>query len=222
MANKWMRGFCGAVLAASFGWLSVGVGNAAELTPIEVTNLYLKAIVNHDESAIASLNAYLRPARGGVDFASFSDLKEADAKYPEEITETLFDNIPIRYQQQLKPLIMDVMRSQYDALLSTSCRALDTKPAKAARGQEAVMVTFECQMVQVPESWSTVFRRLSEGKPSVDDYTQALRALEREYNARKTSPVRMDFPLARERRANAIWRNDFPTETTNKLFYPDD
>lgn len=208
------------VLAAS----TVSVASpvfAEEMTPVNVADLYIKTIINHDESSVNSLNNYLRPARKIAgqtgDFASFADLVKADKEYPDDMAKDILELFPAQLQPALKPSVMELMKSVLNAKNRTECKSLTSRQAKSNGGMQTSLVKFECQVVKVPERWPAAVQRLAGSKCSAQECQREIQNIRKFYESSATQTWRGEFPLAREKNGSA-WRNDFPREALDEIW----
>jgi len=111
---------------------------AVELAPLDVSNLYIKTIINQDEASVAKLNAYLRPTRlaghQSAEYASYSGLKEADSKFPTETGKLIADLFPAAMRAALTPAAELLAANVIAAKNGAACLA--TKAGGAQIGVE--------------------------------------------------------------------------------------
>ncbi|MDC8757315.1 hypothetical protein [Janthinobacterium fluminis] len=198
-----------------------GPAFAAELTPVNVADLYIKTIINHEESSIKLLNEHLRPSRKASgqsgDFASYADLLKADKEYPEGTTKDILALFPAALQPKLKPASMELMASVLAAKNRANCKALSSKQTKESNGMELSVVAFECQVVKVAESWADGVQRIAKSKVGADQGVAEIQKLKKAYDSSVTHTWRSEYSLARDKK-NPVWRNDFPREGLDEIW----
>ncbi|APA68356.1 hypothetical protein [Janthinobacterium sp. 1_2014MBL_MicDiv] len=194
---------------------------AVELAPVDVANLYIKTIVNHDEASVAKLNAYLRPTRlaghQSAEYASYSALKETDAQFPAETGKLIADLFPAAMQAALTPAAELLAANVIAAKNGAACQATKADPATEENGMQTTVVSFECQLVKVPVAWAPASQQLAKSGCKAEQCIAGLKKIAATYASAPKQTWRAVFPISREKSSEA-WRNDFARETFDEIW----
>jgi hypothetical protein len=200
---------------------AIAAETAAELAPVDVANLYIKTIINQDEASVAKLNAYLRPTRlagkQSAEYASYSDLKAADAKFPTETGKLIADLFPAAMRAAVTPAAEQLAANVIAAKNGALCRATKAAPVTVENGIQTAAVSFECQVVKVPVAWAPAAQQLAKSGCKVEQCTAGLQKIAATYTSSPKQAWRAVFALSREKDSEA-WRNDFARETFDEIW----
>lgn len=195
--------------------------DAVELAPLDVANLYIKTIINQDEASVAKLNAYLRPTRlaghQSAEYASYSDLKAADAKFPAETGKLIADLFPAAMRAAVTPAAELLAANVIAAKNGAVCQATKADPVTVENGMQTAAVSFECQVVKVPVAWAPAAQQLAKSGCKVDQCQAGLQQIAATYTSSPKQTWRAVFAVSREKNAEA-WRNDFARETFDEIW----
>ena len=194
---------------------------AVELAPLDVANLYIKTIINQDEASVAKLNAYLRPTRlaghQSAEYASYSGLKEADAKFPTATGKLIADLFPAPMRAALTPAAELLAANVIAAKNGAACLATKADPATEENGMQTAAVSFECQLVKVPVAWAPAAQQLAKSGCKVEQCEAGLQKIAATYTSSPKQTWRAVFAVSREKNSEA-WRNDFARETFDEIW----
>ena len=216
-----------ALLAAAFAAAvalaqpAIAAETAVELAPLDVANLYIKTIINQDEASVAKLNAYLRPTRlaghQSAEYASYSGLKEADAKFPTETGKLIADLFPAAMRAAVTPAAELLAANVIAAKNGAVCLATKADPVTVENGMQTAAVSFECQLVKVPVAWAAAAQQLAKSGCKVEQCQAGLQKIAATYTSSPKQTWRAVFAVSREKNAEA-WRNDFARETFDEIW----
>ncbi|MCX7290216.1 hypothetical protein [Janthinobacterium sp.] len=194
---------------------------AVELAPIDVADLYIKTIINQDEASVAKLNAYLRPTRlaghQSAEYASYTDLKAADAKFPTETGKLIADLFPAAMRAAVTPAAELLAANVIAAKNGAVCKATKADPVTVENGMQTAAVSFECQVVKVPVAWATASQQLAKSGCKVEQCKAGLQKIAATYTSAPKQTWRAVFAVSREKNTEA-WRNDFARETFDEIW----
>ncbi|MEG0881164.1 MAG: hypothetical protein RSH52_07865 [Janthinobacterium sp.] len=194
---------------------------AVELAPLDVANLYIKTIINQDEASVAKLNAYLRPTRlagqQSAEYASYSDLKAANAKFPAETGKLIADLFPAAMRAAVTPVAELLAANVIAAKNGAACQATKADPVTVENGMQTVAVSFECQVVKVPVAWAPAAQQLAKSGCKVEQCKAGLQKIAATYTSSPKQTWRAVFAVSREKDSEA-WRNDFARETFDEIW----
>lgn len=200
---------------------AIAAETALELAPAAVADLYIKTIINQDEASVAQLNAYLRPTRlagqQSAEYASYSALKAADAKFPTETGKLIADLFPAAMQAAVKPAAELLAANVIAAKNGAVCQATKAAPVTVENGMQTAAVSFECQLVKVPVAWATAAQQLAKSGCKVEQCTAGLQKIAATYTSSPKQTWRAVFAVSREKNSEA-WRNDFARETFDEIW----
>ena len=200
---------------------AIAAETALDLAPVAVADLYIKTIINQDEASVAKLNAYLRPTRlagqQSAEYASYSALKEADAKFPTETGKLITDLFPAAMQAAVKPAAELLAANVIAAKNGAVCQASKAAPVTVENGMQRAVVNFECQVVKVPVAWATAAQQLAKSGCKVEQCTAGLKKIAASYTSSPKQTWRAVFAVSREKDSEA-WRNDFARETFDEIW----
>ena len=200
---------------------AVAADTAVALAPVDVAKLYIKTIINHDEAGVAQLNAYLRPTRlagqQSAEYASYSGLKEADAKFPKETGKLIADLFPAAMRAAVTPAAEQLAANVIAAKDGAACQATKADPVTVANGIQTVVVSFECQLVKVPVTWAPAAQQLAKSGCKAEECAAGLQRIAATYTSSPKQTWRAVFALSREKDSEA-WRNDFARETFDEIW----
>ena len=195
--------------------------DAMELAPLDVANLYIKTIINQDEASVAKLNAYLRPTRlagkQSAEYASYSDLKAADAKFPAETGKLIADLFPAAMRAAVTPAAELLAANVIAAKNGAACQATKADPVTVENGMQTAAVSFECQVVKVPVAWAPAAQQLAKSGCKVEQCQAGLQKIAATYTSSPKQTWRAVFAVSREKNSEA-WRNDFARETFDEIW----
>ncbi|PHV22905.1 hypothetical protein CSQ92_07725 [Janthinobacterium sp. BJB446] len=195
--------------------------DAAELAPVDVADLYIKTIINQDEASVAKLNAYLRPTRlaghQSAEYASYSDLKAADAKFPTETGKLIADLFPAAMRAAVTPAAELLAANVIAAKKGAACQATKADPVTVENGIQTAAVSFECQIVKVPLAWAPAAQQLAKSGCKVEQCKAGLQKIAATYTSSSKQAWRAVFAVSREKNSEA-WRNDFARETFDEIW----
>ncbi|MCA1859729.1 hypothetical protein LE191_06350 [Janthinobacterium sp. HSC-3S05] len=195
--------------------------DAVELAPLDVANLYIKTIINQDEASVAKLNAYLRPTRlaghQSAEYASYSGLKEADAKFPTQTGKLIADLFPATMRAALTPAAEQLAANVIAAKNGAACQATKADPVTVENGMQTAAVSFECQVVKVPVAWAPAAQQLAKSGCKVEQCKAGLQKIAATYTSSPKQTWRAVFGVSREKNSEA-WRNDFARETFDEIW----
>ena len=195
--------------------------DAVELAPLDVANLYIKTIINQDEASVTKLNAYLRPTRlagkQSAEYASYSDLKAADAKFPAETGKLIADLFPAAMRAAVTPAAELLAANVIAAKNGAVCQATKADPVTVENGMQTAAVSFECQVVKVPVAWAPAAQQLAKSGCKVEQCQAGLQKIAATYTSSPKQTWRAVFAVSREKNAEA-WRNDFARETFDEIW----
>ncbi|PJJ17960.1 hypothetical protein SAMN05216517_101297 [Janthinobacterium sp. OK676] len=193
----------------------------AELAPVDVANLYIKTIINQDEASVAKLNAYLRPTRlagqQSAEYASYSGLKEADAKFPTQTGKLIADLFPAAMRAAVTPAAEQLAANVIAAKNGAACQATKAAPVTVENGIQTAAVSFECQVVKVPVTWATAAQQLAKSGCKLEQCKAGLEKIAATYTSSPKQAWRAVFAVSREKNSEA-WRNDFARETFDEIW----
>ncbi|WP_215404181.1 hypothetical protein [Janthinobacterium sp. JC611] len=194
---------------------------AVELAPLDVANLYIKTIINQDEASVAKLNAYLRPTRlaghQSAEYASYSDLKEANAQFPAETGKLIADMFPAAMRAAVTPAAELLAANVIAAKNGAACQATKADPVTVENGMQTAAVSFECQVVKVPVAWAPAAQQLAKSGCKVEQCKAGLQKIAATYTSSPKQTWRAVFAVSREKNSEA-WRNDFARETFDEIW----
>ncbi|WP_454775077.1 hypothetical protein [Janthinobacterium tructae] len=194
---------------------------AVELAPLAVANLYIQTIINQDEASVAKLNAYLRPTRlagqQSAEYASYSALKEADAKFPTETGKLIADLFPVPMRAAVTPAAEQLAANVIAAKNGAACQATKADPVTVENGIQTAAVSFECQLVKVPVAWAAAAQQLAKSGCKVEQCKAGLQKIAATYTSSPKQTWRAVFAVSREKDSEA-WRNDFARETFDEIW----
>ena len=194
---------------------------AVELAPLAVANLYIKTIINHDEASVAQLNAYLRPTRlagqQSAEYASYSGLKETDAKFPKETGKLIADLFPAARRAAVTPAAEQLAANVIAAMNGAACQATKADPVTVENGMQTSAVSFECQIVKVPLAWAPAAQQLAKSGCTVEQCKTGLQKIAATYTGSPKQTWRAVFAVSREKDSEA-WRNVFARETFYEIW----
>ena len=195
--------------------------DAVELAPLDVANLYIKTIINQDEASVAKLNAYLRPTRlaghQSAEYASYSGLKEADAKFPRQTGKLIADLFPAAMRAAVTPAAELLAANVIAAKNGAVCQATKADPVTVENGMQTAAVSFECQVVKVPVAWAPAAQQLAKSGCKVEQCQAGLQKIAATYTSSPKQAWRAVFAVSREKNSEA-WRNDFARETFDEIW----
>ena len=216
-----------AMLAATFtaavalAQPAIAAETAVELAPLDVANLYIKTIINQDEASVTKLNAYLRPTRlagkQSAEYASYSDLKAADARFPAETGKLIADLFPAAMRAAVTPAAELLAANVIAAKNGAVCQATKADPVTVENGMQTTAVSFECQVVKVPVAWAPAAQQLAKSGCKVEQCQAGLQKIAATYTSSPKQTWRAVFAVSREKNAEA-WRNDFARETFDEIW----
>ena len=213
--------FAAALMQPAMAAESTAVSTAAELAPLAVADLYIKTIIKQDEASVAKLNAYLRPTRlaghQSAEYASYSGLKEADAKFPTETGKLIADLFPAAMRAAVTPAAELLAANVIAAKNGAACQATKADPVTVQNGMQTAAVSFECQVVKVPVAWATAAQQLAKSGCKVEQCTAGLQKIAATYTSSPKQTWRAVFAVSREKNSEA-WRNDFARETFDEIW----
>ena len=193
----------------------------AELAPVDVANLYIKTIINQDEASVAKLNAYLRPTRlagqQSAEYASYSGLKEADARFPTQTGKLIADLFPAAMRAAVTPAAEQLAANVIAAKNGAACQATKAAPVTVENGIQTAAVSFECQVVKVPVTWATAAQQLAKSGCKLEQCKAGLEKIAATYTSSPKQAWRAVFAVSREKNSEA-WRNDFARETFDEIW----
>ena len=200
---------------------AVAADTAVALAPVDVAKLYIKTIINHDEAGVAQLNAYLRPTRlagqQSAEYASYSGLKEADAKFPKETGKLIADLFPAAMRAAVTPAAELLAANVIAAKNGAACQANKADPVTVENGMQTAAVSFECQIVKVPVAWAPAAQQLAKSGCKVEQCAAGLQKIAATYTAAPRQAWRAVVAVSREKNSEA-WRNDFARETFDEIW----
>lgn len=211
-----------ALLAAAVALAQPAIAaDTVELAPLAVANLYIKTIINQDEASVAKLNAYLRPTRlaghQSAEYASYSGLKEADAKFPRQTGKLIADLFPAPMRVALTPAAELLAANVIAAKNGAACLATKADPVTVENGMQTAAVSFECQVVKVPVAWAAAAQQLAKSGCKVEQCKAGLQKIAATYTSSPKQTWRAVFAVSREKNSEA-WRNDFARETFDEIW----
>lgn len=211
-----------AALAAAMALAQPAIAaGTAELAPMDVANLYIKTIINQDEASVAKLNAYLRPTRlagqQSAEYASYSDLKAADAKFPTATGKLIADLFPAVMRAAVTPAAEQLAANVIAAKNGAACQATKAAPVTVENGMQTAAVSFECQVVKVPVAWAPAAQQLAKSGCKVEQCKAGLQKIAATYTSSPKQTWRAVFAVSREKDSEA-WRNDFARETFDEIW----
>ncbi|MCC7595990.1 hypothetical protein IGS61_00740 [Janthinobacterium sp. FW305-129] len=215
-----------ALLAAAFTAVAlaqpaIAADTAVVLAPVDVANLYIKTIINHDEASVAQLNAYLRPTRlaghQSAEYASYSGLKETDEKFPKETGKLIADLFPAAMHAAVTPAAEQLAANVIAAMNGAACQATKADPVTVGNGMQTAVVSFECQLVKVPVAWAAAAKQLAKSGCKVEQCKAGLQKIAATYTSSPKQTWRAAFAVSREKDSEA-WRNDFARETFDEIW----
>lgn len=188
-------------------------------------DLYLKALVTHDEQALRQLNDYLRADRVRTerrpDYADIAALKKADQEFPEEVAKLAQNLFPATMQPTLKEPLVALMATVQQARQKSECKAVSASEP-VAQGKYGVLtsaVRFECAVVKVPENWAKTIQRLVRDKASLAETHAELNKLQAAYAAPVNFKYEGTFSISTvPQDKDEAWRNDFAREPIDEIF----
>ena len=193
----------------------------AELAPVDVANLYIKTIINQDEASVAKLNAYLRPTRlagqQSAEYASYSGLKEADARFPTQTGKLIADLFPAAMRAAVTPAAEQLAANVIAAKNGAACQATKAAPVTVENGIQTAAVSFECQVVTVPVTGATAAQQLAQSGCKLEQCKAGLEKIAATYTSSPKQAWRAVFAVSREKNSEA-WRNDFARETFDEIW----
>lgn len=211
----------GAVALASLALATSSV-QAAEPTPQDVTDMFLKSIVHIDAKSMEALNAYLRPARtfpGQGDFINVKEMLEVDRDYATEMAATFLENVKLSDadKKALEPAAVQLFASVRDSQKRITCSM--GQPQKVTEGVHAAMlavnVPFKCLAPNPPEKVVAFLQRAGGAQWNLAQYQESVQTLAKGFDAAPLTQVwEGDFPLATEKKKKPlVWQNNFPRES---------
>ncbi|PHV17783.1 hypothetical protein GQ37_004875 [Janthinobacterium sp. BJB1] len=200
---------------------AVAAETVVEMAPVDVANLYIKTIINHDEASVARLNAYLRPTRlagqQSAEYASYSGLKETDAIFPKETGKLIADLFPAAMRAAVTPAAEQLAANVIAAKNGAECQAAKADPVTVENGMQTAVVSFECQVVKVPVVWATAAQQLAKSGCKAEQCKAGLQKIAASYTNSPKQTWRAAFAVSREKNSEA-WRNDFARETFDEIW----
>lgn len=211
----------GAVALASLALATSSV-QAAEPTPQEVTDMFLKSIVHIDAKSMEALNVYLRPARtfpGQGDFINVAEMLEVDRDYPTEMAATFLENVKLSDadKKALEPAAVQLFASVRNSQKRITCTM--GQPQKVTEGVHPAMlevkVPFKCMAPNPPEKVVAFIQRSGSAQWNLAQYREAVQTLAKGFDAAPLTQVwDGELPLGTEKKKKPlVWQNNFPRES---------
>jgi hypothetical protein len=147
----------------------------ASLTPQQVTDLYIGALVNNDAAKIATLTAYLKPiSADGKPVAELDAIRKADDAAGPTIAAQLKQALPPQLQGKVEPVLDEFANSLNGAVLRTQCKASASSvaPDEANAGRFLATVQYSCAVPDAADGLAKAQTQV--GETTMDKASPAL------------------------------------------------
>lgn len=208
--------------------ISISLTAAAQaqepLSPVQVSELFFKTLIQTDAQAMAALNAYQQPVRDANHsegpFINIEKMLETDAIYAEHLSKNVLRQVKLSDEDKvaLKPQVVAMLQAIRDGQKRTVCAMGEVTPVTEGvhKGYKTVTVDFECKVINPKEKITVVLRRaLADEWNSLEQYRQGFSAVTQDY---QTAPLTQEFngkfPLTSKEDVT-VWQNVFPRESLN-------
>ncbi len=139
--------FAAACSAVALTGVAPATAQADNLTPEQVTDLYIGAVVNDDAAKVAQLNGYLKlAAADGKPAADLEAIRKVDATTSATIAGQLKQALPDQLRGKVEPVLDAFAKSLSGAVLRSQCKANSSAvaPDDAAPGRFVATVQYSC------------------------------------------------------------------------------
>lgn len=174
--------FAAACSAAALMGVAPATAQAADrLTPEQITDLYIGALVNDDAAKVAKLNGYLKvAATDGKPAANLEAIRKVDAATGATIAAQLKQALPPQLQGKVESVLDEFAKSLSSAVLRSQCKAASSTvaPDEAAPGRFVATVQYSCALPDAAEGLSKAQTQVGEvtmDKASPALFTQVFR-----------------------------------------------